>query len=141
LRTSRDAWKPFKEALAAAGYPPFSDVTPLPDELNVRQRAIAEIVARVDGYGLDHYAIPKSAWCRRRWLGIDAGGVLEREVAFDDGARKRIPLWRALQIADRDDNVEAFVESLGLTVSERAELVVDCYLTLLLPRSCAPSPT
>ena len=82
-RNARDA---ALGALEAAG---FSAKAPLPltADLTKEQRALAEILAGRPNFVFSKY-IPAHAYWRRRWLGLEAPGVLEREV-------KGVPLWEA----------------------------------------------
>jgi hypothetical protein len=98
---------------------------PLPEALTPSQRALAEIASRLDPVRIDGYTIPSHGWCRRRWLGRDPRGVLEREVAFDDD---KVPLWRALSllwVRGDEGAAKALVARLGLSRPERLELFAD----------------
>ncbi len=101
---------------------------PQAEQLTPAQLAIAQQLARVEGISVADIAIPPSAWCRRRWLGIDPGGVLERTVDFEGEA---LPLWRALSILQARNAFEdchALISSLGLSKLELLELFTDIQL-------------
>jgi uncharacterized membrane protein (UPF0136 family) len=104
---------------------------PLPEDLTPPQRKLAHELASIDGLAVLDVAVPPSGWCRRRWLGLDSGGVLERSVDFDDGSRSQVPLWRALSILrarNADDESRALVASLGLSKHELLELTTEVEL-------------
>jgi hypothetical protein len=88
----RTAHELYVRALEAVCFPK-GPVYPLPAELDGAQRALAELLARHGDLDLHPFAIPGHGQTRRRWLGLDEGGVLESVVV--DGE----PLWRALQKA------------------------------------------
>ena len=70
------------------------DVAPAED-LSDAQRAVAASLARRDGLQEVLWGIPRSGRDRRRWLGLTAGGPLEKHVSFDtDGAHHDWPVWR-----------------------------------------------
>jgi hypothetical protein len=68
-----------------------------PDLLSHAQRALVELMA---GHSLNPpggYAVPEP-WLLRRWLGLEAPTVLERDVDYlCDGQTQRGPLWLALR--------------------------------------------
>lgn len=88
-------------ACTAAGLPlraregAWAYLFPLPSDLTVEQRAVAEIVALAM---LPFYAIamPTDSQANLRWLGQLPPGTMETLVEFD---KRRLPLWRALQEA------------------------------------------
>lgn len=137
---SSEASKLFRQALLAAGFPEVRtrqgrDWVDIPllltAELDRTQRALAEIMARLDGVSIANVAIPGSGWCRRRWLGLAPGGVLEREIEFADGERRVVPLWRALsrlKAEHRTDESRQLVAGLDLSKLERLELFTDVVL-------------
>jgi hypothetical protein len=97
-------------AFAAVAFPTSDAIIPLPETLTPPQRALAEIVA-AHVVAIGGFAIPKAAWVRRRWLGLEPAGALERPVLYVyDGEKRRAPLWHALlQLAtvEPDDEAEA----------------------------------
>jgi hypothetical protein len=87
----------YRKALAAVAFPEDRTLTARVEDLTPAQRAIAELV--VDEAGLSPYALPRGVGARRRWLGLDAAGPLEIEVA---NGKEKEPLWRALQRDEGD---------------------------------------
>jgi hypothetical protein len=92
---SRDADAHVIAAFEAAGFAGHREPVPTPDALSEVQRTLVELVASRPGVALHRFALPQTAWARRRWLGIDPPSALEREV---DGR----PLYAALAGLDRD---------------------------------------
>jgi hypothetical protein len=86
-----DAPELVQAAAAAVAFPELGEIFPLPEELTREQRVLAEIFAH-RRINVGKMAMPTSAWNRRRWLGLDAGGVLEKRYRGE-------PLWRALKKA------------------------------------------
>ena len=85
-------------AFEAASWPSHRDPVPLPEELTPTQRALAELVASLVELPLHRFAIPQTAWARRRWLGLDPAGPCERLVTFRvGGSSHTAPLYRALR--------------------------------------------
>lgn len=69
------------------------------EQLNEEQREVAEELAVRAGVYSSKHALPQKAWVRRRWLGLAAGGALEKRVSFQhEGKRVRKPLWQALSV-------------------------------------------
>lgn len=99
----------WEEAFESVQFP-AGEVYPRPDQLTAEQRAVAEVFADVDMDNLC-FALPSTVSARRRWLGLDPGGVLEQEVAFTHaGTDHREPLWRALQLVlDRQSNIKGHI--------------------------------
>jgi hypothetical protein len=87
------SWQRVAEALLALGgfeaRWDFNGVA-LEEELSDVQRAIATGLARRDGIVVGH-GMPRSARDRRRWLGIDPPGPLEKRVKVDD---HQWPIWK-----------------------------------------------
>ena len=119
-----------KRAFQEVEFPGFDQLIPLPSQLTSAQRELAELVASV-AVSLHRWAIPQASWARRRWLGLDEPGVLDRQVSYEvDGESRRAPLWRA--IAELDDDEEAARRLIeALPVADRFEawgdLVFDAY--------------
>ena len=109
------------EAIEAVGLP--EDIA-LPEDLSQPQRALVEIFAYVDGLPEWMGRFPQSSWCRRRWLGIEPGGLLERPVPFRDGGRRTVPLWRALVLLDTKQGAK-LVAGLNLDLAGYLELMTD----------------
>ena len=119
-------------ALAAVGYPPKGELVPLPEDLTTAQRAVAELIADDAHIGLAKWAMPFPAWCRLRWLGRTPPGAIERAIAFVDGARSEVPLWRALAIVTARGGQEAvrtFFRELTLSPVDRLDVFVDYTLS------------
>lgn len=126
---SWDNAEPIFAAFAAVGYPDQS-VAPRADSLTPAQRAVAELVTELDLNSrlneIDQ-KMPRKRADRRRWLGLDPAGPLERMISFQlDGTKRTEPVWRAvrlLQEKDDDDDgtrVEKLVAS--LPIARRLEL-------------------
>jgi hypothetical protein len=99
-------------AFEAFAWPDSDAAIPRSDDLTADQRALANLIASVPGVPLYRWAIPQAAWARRRWLGIDPAGAVERHdlarrlhaaAAQDDGGAAAI--LKTLPIAER---IEAF---------------------------------
>lgn len=95
---SKEAAESLKAALKAVGFPE-GRVYPLPASLTAPQRALAEVLAYRDGFSVYPAAMPAFA-LRRRWLGLEPGGVLESEEVDVEG--RRVPLWHGMQLAGFD---------------------------------------
>ena len=95
---SSDAGKHVVAALKAVAFPE-GKLYPLPESLNSAQRAVAEVLAYRETLNVYPFPMPGGA-LRKRWLGLESGGVLESELMDVDGAK--VPLWRALQLAGFD---------------------------------------
>src|SRR5690606_33106122 len=108
--------KLWQEAFESVGFPQ-GDVYPAPDELAGAQHALAELYAYEEAGNL-RFALPETAGARRRWLGLEPGGVLEAKAAFTiDGEERVEPLWRALQLSmRRDSRVDAEIVSDAATL-------------------------
>jgi hypothetical protein len=131
-------------AFKAVAFPPSTeDGVALVDDLTPAQRALAELVAvRTDELYTGDWAMPSDLATAVRWLGLEPGGVLEREVAFADGKRKRVPLWRALMVLGSKDvrAMHAFIRSLKLSVVERLDLFVQRSLGYFHMEDVEPVP-
>jgi hypothetical protein len=82
-----------ERALESVKWP---DDVPLPEDLTPNQRRVAEILATRRGIPtLASVAMPYQVQFRRRWLGIDPPGALERRHTFTRRGRTvSWPLWR-----------------------------------------------
>ena len=100
----------------------------LVERLSPLQRACAELLARRDGIRLSagNWGIPESGRDRRRWLGIDPPGPLEKIVSY---GKAKLPLWKAWreEIANGDRQLPKFVEA-ALTPLELAEALSEVSL-------------
>jgi hypothetical protein len=130
------------EVFDALEMPPANGPVILPSAMTPAQRGLALVLASRDAYPCYGAPFPRSGALRRRWLGLDKGGVLEREVAFaHDGEPSRVPLWRALGVlsdAPGRNQVVPFLKALRLPLVDRlallAEVARDAYgLQDLLP--------
>jgi hypothetical protein len=122
-RTSDDD---FNRAFEMLGYPERSRPIPLASELTGAQHALAEIVAGHASIDVSRWAIPQTAWARRRWLGVDPPGVLDRDTAYTvGGGERRGPLGRALTELEPDAASELFA---ALSPMDRLEAKVDIEL-------------
>lgn len=74
--------------------------TPLPEELTAEQRRLADALATRSGLRcLSSVAIPHAVQSRRRWLGVDSPGVLERRHDFKhEGKKVSWPLWKIWKV-------------------------------------------
>lgn len=100
-------------ALTAYPYADAEKPIPLAEELTRDQRRVMEAVAtrsRMPFELVRRYRIPDPVQVRRRWLGIDPPGVLEKLVEVPTGPEGQLiamPVWRALQrgvLARREDD-------------------------------------
>ncbi|HEY8091983.1 MAG TPA: hypothetical protein VIF09_29175 [Polyangiaceae bacterium] len=105
-------------ALAAIGIPDASGPMPLASAYDDVQRAALAWCA-IHEVGMRWKACPRNARTIRRWLGIDAPGVLEsRTVTLEhEGATTTEPLWRALQMAGDPARQAAILDSLPCEVA------------------------
>ena len=78
------------------------------DELSPRERALAERVAKTDGIEGIGWGIPSSGRVRRRWLGVDPPGPLEKLVTHKGRATPLWKVWRELY-SDAKDGIPTFV--------------------------------
>ena len=95
---SSEAGKHVVAALKAVAFPE-GKLYPLPESLNAAQRVVAEVLAYRETLNVYPFPMPGGA-LRKRWLGLESGGVLESERVTVDGAQ--VPLWRGLQLAGFD---------------------------------------
>lgn len=92
------------KALELAGFPSFREPIPLVAVLTSEQRAVVELLASRVGISVDKFAIPRAAWVRRSWLGIEPCEAIERDVTYSDQGRQRTePLWRAVRRHQQTD--------------------------------------
>jgi hypothetical protein len=106
IRTAVDASldEAIAEGVALTGYPYTDSSKPIPlaEELTPDQRRLMEAIATRSGlsfHTVRKFRIPDPVQVRRRWLGIDPPGVLEKIVNVPDetgGTMVAMPLWRAL---------------------------------------------
>jgi len=103
-----------RQALEAVGYPHHHEPFPLPEDLDETQRVLATLTAELD-VEPHAFAIPTRRWSRRRWLGIDPPGVLEKQVRWEG---RELPIWRVLVELDEleQDEAEAGAEKLFATL-------------------------
>ncbi len=132
---ARDSDALFAKAFSAAKYPEFDEVLPVAAKLDPVHEKLARLVAHRTGIALHEWAIPQTAWARRRWLGIDPPGVLDREVEYTRKEKvRRAPLWRALAKLGDEAGEKLFA---ALPAMDRLEALVD--LALEAYRVEAPS--
>ena len=149
-RTSKKLSAAFVKALQEAGYPcststfvgKLTDLTdarsrgvmPLPSELTPAQRALVELLAYEDDAQLYYhdgqwqlFSLPETATNRRRWLGLEAQGVLDEPMDYQiDGVTRSVPVWHALQRAAlKDRRLKAFFDELPMV--RRLELFSACF--------------
>src|SRR4051812_14303798 len=74
---STQDFEPLRAALKSVGFPE-GRIYPLPSALTPPQRAIAELLAYHEGFNVYPFAVPGGA-LRKKWLGLEPGGVLETE--------------------------------------------------------------
>ena len=113
-------------ALTAAGLP-RGPLEPLTAEmLTPEQRAVAEVLAHRDLVLETHY-VPRCAEGRRRMLGLEPPGPLDRLVDFRNGDDPpRVPLWRALFVLrDKGEAVRKLVGGLKLPLLDRLAMFVE----------------
>jgi hypothetical protein len=110
------------EALTAVGWPAKPASIPRAEELTADQRVVAVLLAGRPGtYAPSTFAIPMSAWNRRRWLGIDLPSALEREHGHDGETG---PLWR-LAVARQRTSEEMVRLLMGVPLPGRLEAFRD----------------
>jgi hypothetical protein len=122
-------------ALAAVDFPEYGEnAVPMPEDLTPAQRALAEELCDDPALRPYAYAMPLQAWARRRWLGHEPGGELDKPVAFKDGTRKKVPLWRALWVLRGEDwnKASAFLDAqpelpFARHLARHGELALDVY--------------
>jgi hypothetical protein len=123
-----EANKALIEVFDALEMPPANGPVLLPSSLTKAQRGLALLFARREGYGCYGAPFPRTAEVRRRWLGLDPPGILEREVDFvHEGEPRRVPLWRALGVMldQHERNIPAFLKAQKLSLLERLMLLSD----------------
>lgn len=101
------------ELLNAVRFPPGEEIVRV-EELNAQQREVAEALGRRTRVYIDTHAIPSSNRIRRRWIGLDPAGPLEKVAAYTVGGEEREGprwwLWRTLEEAGDDEEVEGLFE-------------------------------
>src|SRR5438270_579031 len=75
---STQDFEPLRAALKAVQFPE-GRIYPLPSALTPAQRALAELLAHHEGFNVYPFAVPGGA-LRKKWLGLEPGGVLETEL-------------------------------------------------------------
>jgi hypothetical protein len=118
----------------AVGFPRRTsrlDALPLPAKLTSAQRGLAELLAyRPDlrSTYISRWLLPRQAFVRRRWLGVDPPGAWETLVDFDG---ERMPLWRAhaLLASKNEDTVgKVLFKKVPMPLAQRLEAFVDAAL-------------
>src|SRR5262249_12188452 len=74
------------------------------------QRALADLIASVPGVPVYRWSIPRASWARRRWLGLDPPGAIERHdllAKLQAEGAEAAAILLALPLADR---IEAFAD-------------------------------
>ncbi|MEJ7598875.1 MAG: hypothetical protein WKG01_13285 [Kofleriaceae bacterium] len=104
-----DTHPDFQPVLKAVDYPD-DPVGPLAETLTPAQRAAVELITELDLYtnnnDVDHW-MPRLRADRRRWLGIDPPGPLEKKYTFTlAGKKRREPGWRALKLLQEAESAE-----------------------------------
>ncbi|WP_437627108.1 HEAT repeat domain-containing protein [Sorangium sp. So ce1151] len=91
------------------------DYVALPEELSAEQRDIAKGLAATKLVPIAGLGLPACGASRRRWIGLEPPGPLERHVEVEiAGDRKALPVWRAwreLNLVETNDDSEASEES------------------------------
>jgi hypothetical protein len=106
-------------------WPPAGERIPLADELTPAQREAATLLATSDDNHWDR-AMPKLAWSKRRWLGIDPPGGLEQTVTLEG---KRVPLWFAIGYDRPELHTDDFYDHVqGLPYSNRVPAYIEIQL-------------
>jgi hypothetical protein len=123
LRTGKAAQ--LNEIFDKLDWPAAKQRIPLPETLTAEQRAAVEVLASRDDLVWGR-AMPKHAWSKRRWLGIDPPGGLEQRITVN---KKSMPLWFALAhlVPDgHNDSVFYAAEKLPLSTRVLALVEVCC---------------
>jgi hypothetical protein len=117
----------------------FNDVA-LEEELTDVQRAVAMGLARRNGIVVG-YGMPRSARDRRRWLGIDPPGPLEKRVKLDDDHWPIWKVWRTQRSSTERRLPPAVAERLDPdeTLVALAEVSTNAY-SILMSLGGAPLP-
>ncbi|MGK3971058.1 HEAT repeat domain-containing protein [Sorangium sp. So ce118] len=91
------------------------DYVALPEELSAEQREIAEGLAATKLVPIAGLGLPACGASRRRWIGLEPPGPLERHVEVEiAGQRRTLPVWRAwreLNVSEANEEGEAGEES------------------------------
>lgn len=108
---------------------PDEEEVALPSELSDRQREIAEQISIKDGLPKVGHGLPVSALERRRWLGEEAPGQLDRVVSTNG---ESLPLWRVIRhVVDEDWDPEVLPDLVeNLPVLERTKTLGELCLNL-----------
>jgi hypothetical protein len=127
LAKSEDAGafhRALKSALELTGYPAE---LPLPEDLTPDQRKLAEVLATRSGLRtLSTVAMPYDVQFRRRWLGLDAPGELEKRHPFRaNGTTHDWPLWKIWKVVGDDPVKRKGISALGLSTVQLLDAYVD----------------
>ncbi|MEO7111442.1 MAG: hypothetical protein ABI183_13470, partial [Polyangiaceae bacterium] len=86
---------------------------PLAKDLTKPQRAVAEIIAYRDAFSIYLPGFPWLGYWRRRWLGLETPGALEREM-------NGVPLWK--KIANEDAYDDGMLLAMKLPLRDRLQI-------------------
>ncbi|MEO8878316.1 MAG: hypothetical protein ABI461_22165, partial [Polyangiaceae bacterium] len=86
---------------------------PLAKDLTKPQRAVAEIIAYRDAFSIYLPGFPHLGYWRRRWLGLETPGALEREM-------NGVPLWK--KIANEDEYDDGMLVEMKLPLRDRLRI-------------------
>jgi hypothetical protein len=113
-----------KSALELTAYPAE---LPLPEDLTPDQRRLAEVLATRSGVrSLSTVAMPYDVQFRRRWLGLDAPGELEKRHAFRTGGTSHDwPLWKIWKTVGDDPAKGKGISALGLSTVQLLDAYID----------------
>jgi hypothetical protein len=113
-------------AFTAVQFPGHEELIPLASALTEAQQALALLLSEVS-LSIGDWALPVQAWCRRRWLGVDPPGVLEREYQMTlQGKTLTEPLWSLLQrLADEPQYPPQATEEQMAVVDDAQELLAE----------------
>lgn len=124
-----DGWKARGDAamelLGAVDFPEAEEIVRVED-LSPEQHAVAEALGERSGVYIEDFAIPCSNRVRRRWLGLDPAGPLEKRGSCTvDDEKLRGPrwwVWRTLVEEGEEDEVEGLFDSAVERLEAYAEL-------------------
>lgn len=105
-----DKYPDIEPVLRAVDYPVDDPVGPLASTLTPAQRAAIEVLTDLEietnNNDVDHW-FPRSIAERRRWLGIDPPGPLQKQYTFTLAGKKRTePGWRALKLLKEAESAD-----------------------------------